>query len=133
MVQLWTDNYVRATSHRVRLADPTAHRYSAPFFLEPSLDTVVAPIDLPPSLLPYPGGRKPFGAVPDLDYPKYEGEVSAESGHRYNSLCVPCQRRMMDSPNANERYSPSPPLASLVYGRHMWNAHTRSYPEIDHS
>lgn len=45
MLSLWTNNYFKATPHRVKLNGEIG-RISIPFFFEPSLDTVVYPLTL---------------------------------------------------------------------------------------
>ena len=42
MIQRWSNNYYKATVHRVDL--PKNNRYSIPFFFEPNFDTVVSPL-----------------------------------------------------------------------------------------
>ncbi|MEE4660269.1 MAG: 2OG-Fe(II) oxygenase family protein [Halieaceae bacterium] len=44
IVQVWSNDRYRAPEHRVR-AHATQHRYSAPFFLNPSYDTNYAPLE----------------------------------------------------------------------------------------
>jgi isopenicillin N synthase-like dioxygenase len=43
MIQRWSNNYYKATVHRVIL--PKSNRYSIPFFFEPNFDTVVSPLE----------------------------------------------------------------------------------------
>jgi len=43
MIQRWSNNYYKATVHRVIL--PKNNRYSIPFFFEPNFDTVVSPLE----------------------------------------------------------------------------------------
>ena len=43
MIQRWSNNYYKATVHRV--ISPSINRYSIPFFFEPNFDTVVTPLD----------------------------------------------------------------------------------------
>jgi isopenicillin N synthase-like dioxygenase len=50
MLQLWSNNYFQATPHRV-INTSNRIRHSAPFFLEPCLDTRVTPLTLSPELL----------------------------------------------------------------------------------
>jgi isopenicillin N synthase-like dioxygenase len=50
MLQHWSNNYFLATPHRVINISSTI-RHSAPFFLEPNLNTVVAPLDISDHLL----------------------------------------------------------------------------------
>ena len=44
MIQRWTNDYYRATIHRV-ISPKNTTRCSIPFFFEPNFDTVVAPLD----------------------------------------------------------------------------------------
>ena len=44
MIQRWTNDYYRATTHRV-IPPKNKPRYSLPFFFEPNFDTVVAPLE----------------------------------------------------------------------------------------
>ena len=44
MIQRWTNDYYKATVHRV-IPPENESRCSLPFFFEPNLDTVVAPLD----------------------------------------------------------------------------------------
>jgi isopenicillin N synthase-like dioxygenase len=46
MLNIWTNDYIRATEHRV-VNSSNEQRYSIISFIEPSLDTVVKPIELP--------------------------------------------------------------------------------------
>lgn len=41
LMQRWTNDRYRSTSHRVRNLAPGRHRYSMPFFVEPRYDTLV--------------------------------------------------------------------------------------------
>jgi isopenicillin N synthase-like dioxygenase len=50
MLQHWSNNYFLATPHRV-INTSSALRYSAPFFLEPNLSTVVSPLNITEHLL----------------------------------------------------------------------------------
>jgi isopenicillin N synthase-like dioxygenase len=50
MLQHWSNNYFLATPHRV-INTSSAIRHSAPFFLEPNLGTVVAPLPIPEHFL----------------------------------------------------------------------------------
>ncbi|OUW80463.1 MAG: hypothetical protein CBD77_00015 [bacterium TMED217] len=43
MIQRWSNDYYKATVHRV--ISPSNNRYSIPFFFEPNFDTVVSPLD----------------------------------------------------------------------------------------
>ena len=43
MIQRWSNNYYRATIHRV--VSSNNNRYSIPFFFEPNFDTVVSPLE----------------------------------------------------------------------------------------
>ena len=47
MLEIWTGRYFMATPHRVSSPRGSSTRYSIPFFLEPSLDTVVTPLPAP--------------------------------------------------------------------------------------
>ena len=44
MIQRWTNDYYRATVHRV-VSSPNKTRLSVPFFFEPNYDTVIEPIE----------------------------------------------------------------------------------------
>ncbi len=44
LMQRWTNDLYRSTSHRVRNLAPGKHRYSMPFFVEPKYDTPVTTI-----------------------------------------------------------------------------------------
>ena len=44
MIQRWTNDYYRATIHRV-ISPKNKNRCSLPFFLEPNLDTIVSPLE----------------------------------------------------------------------------------------
>ncbi len=44
MIQRWTNNYYKATIHRVIQPNKKEGRYSLPFFFEPNFDTIVTPI-----------------------------------------------------------------------------------------
>ena len=43
MIQRWSNNYYKATVHRV--VSPKNNRYSIPFFFEPNFDTIVSPLE----------------------------------------------------------------------------------------
>jgi isopenicillin N synthase-like dioxygenase len=44
IVQVWSNDQYKAALHRVAVANPNAERYSIPFFLNPSYDTVYEPL-----------------------------------------------------------------------------------------
>ena len=44
MIQRWTNDYFRATVHRV-VSPKNKARLSVPFFFEPNFDTVIEPIE----------------------------------------------------------------------------------------
>jgi len=44
MMQRWTNNFYKATLHRVKLQG-NKDRYSLPFFFEPNFDTIVTPLE----------------------------------------------------------------------------------------
>jgi len=44
IVQVWSNDRYRAALHRVIVADPSAQRYSIPFFLNPSYETTYEPL-----------------------------------------------------------------------------------------
>ena len=62
MLERWTNGLFRSTKHRV-LTYNRAHRYSIPFFYEPSFDTVVTCLDVccteddPPKYRPTTAGQ----------------------------------------------------------------------------
>jgi isopenicillin N synthase-like dioxygenase len=45
VVEIWTQGLYRATKHRVKNS-PTKTRFSAPFFHQPSAETIIAPLDI---------------------------------------------------------------------------------------
>lgn len=63
LLERWTGGHIRATEHRV-LGDGRI-RHSIPFFLEPAIDAVIAPLPLPglPSFAPFAYGDHLWAAM----------------------------------------------------------------------
>lgn len=69
MLQAATSGYLKATPHRVKSPPPGRERISIAYFFHPRLDSVFAPIDLPPALARHCRG----GQNADPDDPIFAG------------------------------------------------------------
>jgi isopenicillin N synthase-like dioxygenase len=61
LVERWTGGRIRATEHRV--ISPNRERFSIPFFYEPRVDAVIAPLDDTADFTPFSYGDHLWAAM----------------------------------------------------------------------